>query len=135
MNNDDYAALVALDWGDKTHAFARQMTGAERIETGTIEATPEALHAWLEQLRDGCGGRPVALAVEAGRNALLHALLEHPWLTVYPVHPATSARFRKAFTPSGAKDAGRKRCLSASTTFLSGTDRAAKPFSIDRSLS
>lgn len=52
------------------------------------------------------GGRPVALALEAGRNALLHALLEHPWLTVYPVHPATSARFRKAFTPSGAKDDG-----------------------------
>ena len=48
----------------------------------------------------------VALTVEAGRNALLHALLEHAWLTVYPVHPATSARFRRAFTPSGAKDDG-----------------------------
>jgi transposase len=106
MKNDDYAALVALDWGDKTHAFARQIAGAEDIERGSMEATPEALHAWLEQLRETCGGRPVALAVEAGRNALLHALLEHPWLTVYPVHPATSARFRKAFTPSGAKDDG-----------------------------
>lgn len=106
MKNDDYAALVALDWGDKTHAFARQIAGAEDMERGSMEATPEALHAWLEQLRESCGGRPVALAVEAGRNALLHALLEHPWLTVYPVHPATSARFRKAFTPSGAKDDG-----------------------------
>ena len=106
MKNDDYAALVALDWGDKTHAFARQIAGADGIERGAIDATPEALHAWLEQLRETCGGRPVALAVEAGRNALLHALLEHPWLTVYPVHPATSARFRKAFTPSGAKDDG-----------------------------
>jgi transposase len=106
MKNDDYAALVALDWGDKTHAFARQIAGAEGMERGSIEATPEALHAWLEQLRETCGGRPVALAVEAGRNALLHALLEQPWLTVYPVHPATSARFRKAFTPSGAKDDG-----------------------------
>lgn len=104
MNTTDYAALVALDWGDKKHAFARQMTGAQDVDTGMIEATPEALHAWLEKLRAQCGGRPVALAVEAGRNALLHALLEHTWLTVYPVHPATSARFRKAFTPSGAKD-------------------------------
>jgi transposase len=106
MKNDDYAALVALDWGDKNHAFARHIDGADSIERGTIEATPEALHAWLKQLRETCGGRPVALAVEAGRNSLLHALLEHPWLTVYPVHPATSARFRKAFTPSGAKDDG-----------------------------
>lgn len=106
MKNDDYAALVALDWGDKTHAFARQSAGADGIERGEIEATPEALHAWLEQLGKSHGGRPVALAVEAGRNALLHAVLEHPWLTLYPVHPATSARFRKAFTPSGAKDDG-----------------------------
>ncbi len=106
MKDDTYAALVALDWGDKTHAFARQIAGADGIERGAIEATPEALHAWLEQLGKTCGGQPVALAVEAGRNALLYALLEHPWLTVYPVHPATSARFRTAFTPSGAKDDG-----------------------------
>jgi transposase len=106
MKNEDYAALVALDWGDKTHAFARQFSGVDGIENGSLEATPEALHAWLEQLHDTCAGRPVALAVEAGRNALLHALLEYPWLTIYPVHPATSARFRKAFTPSGAKDDG-----------------------------
>lgn len=106
MKNENYAALVALDWGDKTHAFARQLAGAERIEQGAIEATPEALHAWLEALGQTHGGKPVALAVEAGRNALLHALLEYPWLTIYPVHSATSARFRTAFTPSGAKDDG-----------------------------
>lgn len=106
MKPENYAALVALDWGDKTHAFARQSVGAQRIEQGLIAATPEALHAWLTELGKTHGGEPVALAVEAGRNALLHALLEHPWLTVYPVHPATSARFRKAFTPSGAKDDG-----------------------------
>ncbi len=106
MKNENYAALVALDWGDKTHAFARQITGAEHIEQGSIEATPEALHDWLEKLGRAHEGKPVALAVEAGRNSLLHALLEYPWLTVYPVHPATSARFRTAFTPSGAKDDG-----------------------------
>jgi transposase len=106
MNTTDYAALVALDWGDKTHAFAWQKSGTEGIEQGTLEATPEALHTWLEKLRASCEGKPVALAVEAGRNSLLHALLAHTWLTIYPVHPATSARFRRAFTPSGAKDDG-----------------------------
>jgi len=106
MKNENYAALVALDWGDQKHAFAQQLSGAERPEQGVIEATPEALHAWLEQLGQTHEGKPVALAVEAGRNCLLHALLEYPWLTIYPVHPATSARFRTAFTPSGAKDDG-----------------------------
>jgi transposase len=106
MHNENYTAFVALDWGDKKHAFARQSTGVERMEQGSIDATPEALHAWLEQLGKTYEGKPVALAVEAGRNSLLHALLEYPWLTIYPVHPATSARFRTAFTPSGAKDDG-----------------------------
>lgn len=103
----DYAALVALDWGDTSHSFAWQKTDDARLHRGSLSATPEALYAWLEQLREACGGRPVALAIEAGRNGLLHALFEHSsWLTIYPVHPATSARFRLAFAPSGAKDDG-----------------------------
>lgn len=106
MKTTDYAALVALDWGDKTHAFACQTAGSNEKQTGQIEASAEALHGWLETMHQTHGGRPVALAIEAGRNALLHALLEHPWLEIYPVHPATSARFRTAFTPSGAKDDG-----------------------------
>lgn len=106
MKTDDYAAFVAVDWGDKTHAFAWQRAEATALTEGVIESNPEALHAWLEQLHQTCGGRPVALAIEAGRNTLLQALLEQPWLTLYPVHPTTSARFRTAFTPSGAKDDG-----------------------------
>lgn len=102
----DYAALVALDWGDTTHSFAWQKTGDTELRRGSLRATPEALHDWLEQLREACDDRPVALAIEAGRNGLLHALFEHKWLTVYPIHPATSARFRLAFAPSGAKDDG-----------------------------
>lgn len=106
MNNPtDYEALVALDWGDTTHSFAWQKTNEAQLHRGSLPASPEALHEWLEQLREACGGRPVALAIEAGRNGLLHALFEHAsWLTIYPIHPATSARFRLAFSPSGAKD-------------------------------
>jgi len=104
MNPSDYAAFVALDWGDKQHAFALQIAAANDVETGQIESSAEAFHGWLERLQDRCNGRPVALAIEAGRNVLLHALLEHPWVEIYVIHPATSARFRKAFVPSGAKD-------------------------------
>jgi transposase len=104
MKTTDYAALVALDWGDKTHAFALQIEGTQVIESGTIEATPEALLDWLGKFHERCQGKPVALAIEAGRNALLRVLVAHTWLTIYPVHSATSARFRRAFTPSGAKD-------------------------------
>jgi transposase len=103
MNTEKYAALVALDWGETEHAFATQV-GESPVETGTMPATPETLHGWLEELHKRLGGRPVALALEGGKSAVIHALMAYPWLVVYPVHPATSERFRKAFVPSGAKD-------------------------------
>jgi len=104
MNSSAYAALVALDWGDQEHAFALRSEG--KHETGTIAAAAESIHPWLEALGQRHGYRPIALAIEAGKNALLHALTAHPWLTIYPIHPATSERFRQAFTPSGAKADG-----------------------------
>lgn len=103
MNSNDYAALVAMDWGDNEHAIALQLRGG-LTEQLPLPATAEALHGWLEKLGARCGHQPVALAIEAGRNAVLHALAGYAWLTIYPVHPATTERFRTAFTPSGAKD-------------------------------
>ena len=103
MNSETFAACVAMDWGDQQHAVAQQLRDGS-IEQLIVTATPEALHRWLEQLAERCGHQPVALAIEAGRNAVLHALVGYPWLKLYPVHPATSERYRTAFTPSGAKD-------------------------------
>lgn len=102
MNTCDYAALVAIDWGDTEHAFALRI--GDHDEQGTIPAPPESVHGWLEALGQRCDHNPVALAIEAGRNAVMHALAGHPWLVIHPVNPSTSERFRKAFTPSGAKD-------------------------------
>lgn len=97
------AAWIGLDWGDKEHAFAIQDT-AGKAEEGTLPHSAESLHNWLQSLRERYGARPVALAIEASRGAVIHALLEYPWLTIYPINPITSTRYRSAFTPSGAKD-------------------------------
>lgn len=97
------AAWIGLDWGHSTHAFAWQ-DAAGHAEEGTLPATSEALHAWLHQLAERFGSRPVALALEASRGPVIAVLLQYPWLTLYPVNPVTSARYRRAFTPSGAKD-------------------------------
>jgi transposase len=98
------AAFIGLDWGDKQHAIALWAPGAAKIETSEIEHSAESFHRWLDQLKERFGGRRVAVAVEASKGAVICALLEHPWLLIYPVHPATSRRFSMAFTPSGAKD-------------------------------
>jgi transposase len=96
-------AWIGLDWGDKEHAFVLQDRSGQR-KTGKINHSAENLHTWLRKIGEDYRGRPVALAIEASRGAVIHALLEYPWLIVYPVNPVTSARYRTAFKPSGAKD-------------------------------
>jgi hypothetical protein len=96
-------AWIGLDWGNQKHAFALQDRSGQS-ERGFLEHSPENLHQWLRQIGQRYGGRPVALAIEASRGAVIHALLNYAWLTIYPVNPITSARYRVAFTPSGAKD-------------------------------
>jgi transposase len=101
----DLAACIGLDWGDQEHAIALQAGTTKLVEKLELAHSAESLHAWLEQIRVRFGGRPVAVAVEASKGAVIAALLEHQaWLTVYPVHPSTSRRVSMAFRPSGAKD-------------------------------
>jgi transposase len=94
---------VGLDWGDKQHSFAWQDRDGH-FEEGSLEHSAENLHQWLKSLGERAGARPVRLAIETTRGAVVHALLQYPWLEIYPVNPVTSARYRSAFTPSGAKD-------------------------------
>src|SRR5213596_3587799 len=107
LNNDtpshDYAAFVGIDWADQKHAFSLQVAGQSRKETGTLEQKPEVISSWVANLRERFGGRPVAVAVEQSRGALIHALLSYEFLVLYPLHPRIVARFREAFKSSGAK--------------------------------
>jgi transposase len=107
LNNDetqtDYAAFIAIDWADQKHVFSLQLAGQTKKETGTLEQKPEVIGPWVAQLRERFGGRPVAVAVEQSRGALIHALLAYDFIVIYPLHPTTVAKFREAFKSSGAK--------------------------------
>lgn len=102
--NPAFAAFLGLDWGDKSHALVLFDPLSGQTESSTLEHSAENLHAWLDQLQTRYQGRPVAVAIEGTRGAIFPVLLDRPWLHLYAVHPATSARYRVAFTPSGAKD-------------------------------
>lgn len=98
------AAWIGMDWGDKEHATCLFAPADSQLKREKFKHSAESLHQWLKGLGERFEGRTVALALEANRGPLLHVFAEYPWLEVYPVNPVTSARFRKAFTPSGAKD-------------------------------
>ena len=97
------AAVIGVDWGEDQHAWClRQSDG--QVERGDLLHESCALHNWLSQLQERFNSQVVAFAIEAQFPPLLAALLEYPWARIYVIHPAASARFRKTFYPSGAKD-------------------------------
>lgn len=100
----DMAAWIGLDWADQKHIGTLQPAGGGKREAFVVEHTPEALQSWIEQLRARFAGRPVAIAVEQSRGALIYALMHVGFIRLYPVNPQTLAKFRQALYPSGAKD-------------------------------
>ncbi len=99
-----FAAFIGIDWADQQHAICLHPAGSDRAEQSTLAHTPEALAEWIAKLRERFGSRPVAVAVEQRRGALLHALMGHEFLVLYPIHSTTLQNYRGAFVPSGAKD-------------------------------
>lgn len=104
LPSGECAALIGIDWGDKQHAIALKTRNSNAVEAFELEHSAESLHTWLDGLEKRFCGQTVAIAVEASKGAIVAALLEHPWLIIYPIHPSTSRRFSTAFSPSGAKN-------------------------------
>ena len=102
--NSEIAAFIGLDWADQKHVISMQQAGSDQRERLVLDHTPEALQSWIRRLRDRFEGRPVAIAVEQKRGALIYALMHVDFLRLYPVNPQMVAQLRKAFYPSGTKD-------------------------------
>jgi transposase len=77
-------------------------TTGER-ETSTLAHTPEAIAQWVAALEKRFPNGKIALCLEQAKGALISALLAYPFLVLYPVNPATAARYRQAFKTSRAK--------------------------------
>jgi len=95
---------VSIDWGDKKHAWCLQAAGSEQRESGELEHTPEAVEAWVGQLCQRFSHRPIAVALEQSRGALVFMLSKYAPLHLFPVPSTMSANMRKALYPSGSKD-------------------------------
>ncbi|HKD91949.1 MAG TPA: transposase [Terriglobales bacterium] len=100
----EFAALVALDWGDRKHCWALRPVPEGAVESGELENTPEAIALWAAQLEQRFGGRPIAVALEQQQGAVVYMLSRHAHLVLFAVPSSMSAAYRKAFCPAGAKN-------------------------------
>jgi transposase len=99
----DIVAWVGLDWADQRHEICLQAADSPRAESLTVEQKPEALHAWVAELRARFPQGKIALALEQSRGAVIYALMNYDFLLLYPIPPKSLARYREAFYVSGAK--------------------------------
>lgn len=105
-NPPPIAAFVGIDWADQKHDIAlRAFSSQDRLERRCIESQPEALTDWVLELRERFGPQArILICLEQSRGALIHFLIGYDCFELYPINPKQLDNYRKAFSPSGAKD-------------------------------
>jgi transposase len=102
IETQPYAAWIGLDWADQKHFWSMRTVDGKQ-QRGQLDNTPEAIEVWAAELAQRFGDRPVAVALEQARGAVIGMLSKYAHFTLFPVHSTTLANYRKAFSPSGAK--------------------------------
>src|SRR2546428_12116978 len=100
----EYAALVAVDWADQQHAVCLLDPSTGAREQAIVNHSPAALQEWAIGLLHRCAGQPIAVCLEQSRGPLIYALLQYDFFVLYPINPATVAKYRQAFSTAHGKD-------------------------------
>ena len=100
---NQYAAFIGLDWADQKHDISVVSAAGGSPVHQVIHHTPEALNEWLVKLRQQYPTGQIAICLEQSKGALIFHLIGYDFLTIFPINPKNFARFREAFTSSGAK--------------------------------
>jgi transposase len=100
----DFSALIGIDWADSKHDICEMPVGSSDYQLSVISSKPQALHDWALALKQRYPNQPVALACELKKGPLIYALSRYDHITLFPINPSTVAKYRKAFTNSGAKN-------------------------------
>ena len=98
-----FTAYVGIDWATAKHDICLQVAGSEDRAFDRIAHKPDAIEAWARGLYRRFGG-PIAVALELSEGPIVSALEKYDFFVIFPIDPKRLAKYREAFTPSGAKD-------------------------------
>jgi len=98
----DFAVFVGLDWADKKHDVCIQQKGQKKRYFKEIVHSPESIDHWINLLHKRYKGK-IAIAIELNKGPIVFALQKYHFVTIFPIHAATLAKYRETFTASGAK--------------------------------
>lgn len=100
----EVCAYLGIDWGDKEHSISRLDVETGQLVMEKLTQSAEAIDEYFIGLKRQYGDGQIAVILEQKHGALIFALTKYDNLIIYPINPRTSARYREALYPSGAKD-------------------------------
>ncbi|MEO7852047.1 MAG: IS110 family transposase [Rubrivivax sp.] len=103
LSDPAFTAFIGIDWADTKHDICLQGAGSDKREFDRIEHKVDAIDKWALSMRQRFGG-PIAVALELAKGPIVYALQKYDLFVLFPINPATLAKYREAFKPSRAKD-------------------------------
>jgi transposase len=103
QDNNSFTAYIGIDWADTKHDICIQAADSDEREFVCIQHKTDEIEQWAVAMHKRFGG-PIAIAVELSKGPIVYALQKYDFLVIFPIHPSTLAKYRQAFSPSGAKD-------------------------------
>jgi len=100
----DFAALIGIDWANQKHDVCEIPLDSKKPKYSVISSKPQAIYEWAINFKKKYPNQKIAVACELKKGPLIYALEKHSHLVIFPINPSTVAKYRKAFTQSGAKD-------------------------------
>ena len=99
----DFSVYVGIDWANDKHDVCIQQANSDRRKPKVIKHSSNTINDWIISLHKQYKGQ-IAVAVELSKGPIVYALQKYDFVTIHPVNPSMLAQYRKAFSPSGAKD-------------------------------
>lgn len=104
FQTSDFDALIGIDWADRKHDICEFDLVNQTTSHQVIEASPAGIHEWVNALKLKFPNGRLAIGCELTKGPLIYALEQHDQIVIFPINPSTVAKYRKAFSHSGAKD-------------------------------
>lgn len=98
-----FTAFIGLDWAHAKHDVCLQPADSTKREFSRIPHRVEDIDRWVQSLHQRFSG-PIAVALELCQGPIVSALQKYDFIVLFPINPATLAKYRQALIPSRAKD-------------------------------
>ena len=98
-----FSVYIGIDWANDKHDVCVQVANSSVRKFEVIKHSPKSINEWITSLHEQYKGQ-IAVAIELSKGPIVYALQKFDFVTIHPVNTSMLAQYRKAFSPSGAKD-------------------------------